>query len=210
MGLKNSGVTKSPNKKELNSSRSQQNILSAACMLFAKNGFDGTTSREIAEAAGCSEGLIFKYFKDKKTLFNTLVINWVNQCILDLEALPETTCLADELILLLNCFFDIYEDKADLNKIYLSQRFNGNKHDDLSQYRNSYVAKRNEIALARLKKYQENGEINEDVDIIQLLELFQGYALVEVLFRDMDLAKKNIKIKSLVDLMLSGIKKDKK
>lgn len=207
MDLKNSVVVKSPNKKELNSSKSQHNILSAACVLFAKNGFDGTTSREIAEAAGCSEGLIFKYFKDKKTLFNTLVIDWVKQCISELEALPTTTSLADELDLLLNCFFDIYEDKADLNKIYISQRFNGNKHDDLSQYRNSYVAKRNEIALARLKKYQENGELNKDIDIIQLLELFQGYALVEVLFRDMDPTQKNIKIKSLVDLMLGGIKK---
>ena len=98
------------------------------------------------------------------------MINWVNQCILDLELLPESTSLADELLLLLNCFFDIYEDKADLNKIYISQRFNGNKHDDLSQYRNSYVAKRNEISLARLKKYQENGEVNRDVEIIQLLE----------------------------------------
>ena len=34
--------------------------------LFAHNGFHGVTTRELAEAAGISEGLLFKMFPDAR------------------------------------------------------------------------------------------------------------------------------------------------
>lgn len=43
-------------------------ILKAALRLFAKNGYDGTTTRELAEAAGVAEGTLFRYFPNKKVI----------------------------------------------------------------------------------------------------------------------------------------------
>ena len=40
----------------------QQKILSSALKLFAKQGFDATSTRSIAQDAGVSEGLIFRHF----------------------------------------------------------------------------------------------------------------------------------------------------
>ena len=37
--------------------------------MFAEKGFDGTTTRELADAAGISEGLLFKHFPKKEALF---------------------------------------------------------------------------------------------------------------------------------------------
>jgi AcrR family transcriptional regulator len=45
-----------------------QHILETAIRLFARNGFDGTTTRQIAQEAGISEGLIFHYFPNKADL----------------------------------------------------------------------------------------------------------------------------------------------
>jgi AcrR family transcriptional regulator len=48
-------------------------IVQAAVPLFARKGFAGTTTREIAEAAGISEGLVFKHFPTKKHLYREIL-----------------------------------------------------------------------------------------------------------------------------------------
>jgi AcrR family transcriptional regulator len=44
-------------------------IIEAARVLFARNGFRGTGTSEIAAAAGCSEPVIYKHFASKQALF---------------------------------------------------------------------------------------------------------------------------------------------
>ncbi len=44
-------------------------ILRAAERLFAEKGFHGATTRDLADAAGVSEALIFKYFPTKERLY---------------------------------------------------------------------------------------------------------------------------------------------
>ena len=46
----------------------QQQILQAAAQVFAEKGFAGATIRDIARAAGVSEGSIYLYFKNKQDL----------------------------------------------------------------------------------------------------------------------------------------------
>ena len=45
-----------------------EKITQAAARAFARTGFRGTRTRDIAREAGVSEGLVFKYFPDKKSL----------------------------------------------------------------------------------------------------------------------------------------------
>ena len=44
----------------------QKEILNSALKLIAKQGFQATSTRSIAKEAGVSEGLIFRYFQNKK------------------------------------------------------------------------------------------------------------------------------------------------
>lgn len=46
----------------------QTRILQAAKRLFARQGYDGTTTRELAQAAGVAEGTIFRHFESKKAI----------------------------------------------------------------------------------------------------------------------------------------------
>lgn len=55
------------------SERSQGLILEAALQLFSKQGYRGTSIREIAEAAGVSTGNVYHHFPDKEALFRTLL-----------------------------------------------------------------------------------------------------------------------------------------
>ncbi len=51
----------------------QASLIVAAASLFAAKGFNGTTTKEIAKAAGVSEALVFKYFPTKRTLYAAIL-----------------------------------------------------------------------------------------------------------------------------------------
>ncbi len=48
--------------------QSRIRILKAAQWLFARQGYDGTTTRDLAQAAGVAEGTIFRHFATKKAI----------------------------------------------------------------------------------------------------------------------------------------------
>jgi len=48
-------------------------IVEAAVALFSRKGFRGTTTKEIAETAGCSEATIFKHFTTKEELYSAIL-----------------------------------------------------------------------------------------------------------------------------------------
>lgn len=51
----------------------QAGLISAATSLFAANGFTGTTTKQIAKAAGVSEALLFKHFPTKRALYTAIL-----------------------------------------------------------------------------------------------------------------------------------------
>ena len=54
-------------------------ILQAAQKLFAAKGFEGTTTRELAQTAGVAEGTLFRYFDNKKEiLVEVATSGWVD------------------------------------------------------------------------------------------------------------------------------------
>ncbi len=56
----------------------KQRILQAAQRLFALRGYDGTTTRDLASAAGVAEGTIFRHFDNKKAiLIEVATQGWV-------------------------------------------------------------------------------------------------------------------------------------
>ena len=46
----------------------QRSLIEAANAVFAEHGYDAATTREVAQRAGCSEGLIHRYFSGKRGL----------------------------------------------------------------------------------------------------------------------------------------------
>ena len=48
-------------------------IIKASQNVFVEKGFNGTTTRELAEAAGVSEALLFKHFASKEALYSAIL-----------------------------------------------------------------------------------------------------------------------------------------
>jgi AcrR family transcriptional regulator len=57
----------------LDSDERRRGIVAAAVPLFARKGFAGTTTKELAEGAGISEGLLFRHFPSKKLLYDEIL-----------------------------------------------------------------------------------------------------------------------------------------
>jgi TetR/AcrR family transcriptional regulator len=70
-------------------------ILDAAADLFARRGFSGTTTREIAAAVGTSETVLFRHFPTKERLYDAILerripSSEVGRWIEDLRAIAST------------------------------------------------------------------------------------------------------------------------
>ena len=61
--------------------KTREHILETALSLFASKGYDETTMRDIAAAAGCSLGLAYRYFSRKEEM----VLELYEQCARELE-----------------------------------------------------------------------------------------------------------------------------
>ncbi len=73
----------------------QASLISAATSLFAANGFTGTTTKQIAKAAGVSEALLFKHFPTKQALYTAILAEKTQYSELR-EAVEEATKKRDD------------------------------------------------------------------------------------------------------------------
>ncbi len=51
----------------------REQILQTAVTLFSQRGFKGTTTKEIARAAGVSEAMVFRHFESKEVLYKAIL-----------------------------------------------------------------------------------------------------------------------------------------
>jgi AcrR family transcriptional regulator len=91
----------------------KQSLIVAATKLFARHGYEATTTREIAARAGCSEGLIHRYFKGKEGLLLAVMSSHISWRLLELtERLPLSASLEEEIRQLVSWEVDrMWEDR---------------------------------------------------------------------------------------------------
>ncbi|BBX47332.1 hypothetical protein GCM10009641_15300 [Mycobacterium cookii] len=72
----------------------QRALVEAAAEVFAEQGFDAAVTKEIARRAGCSESMLFHYFRDKQGIFEQVVSRQIAEGVTEaedkvLESLPD-------------------------------------------------------------------------------------------------------------------------
>ena len=97
----------------------KQDIVQAATLLFAEQGFDGTTTLQISKQAGITEPVIYYHFTGKDELFTGIIASAFETFFAHLEDLPENTDTEFEKIEnLIALHFDIVKEMPD--QIYLA------------------------------------------------------------------------------------------
>ncbi|MBU7005390.1 TetR/AcrR family transcriptional regulator [Phosphitispora fastidiosa] len=191
-------------------SKRRQQIMDAAIKVFAKKGFNGTTTREIAREAGIAEGTIFRYFKTKKDLLLSLVSPYVVQSLAD--TLEEVCGEDDETVLkaILRNRLKIINKNIDLVRLLLAE---SQFHPEL---RELFVAKIVMEAAGLLERYIaqkiEDGEY-KDIEPAIAVRALAGMTGIFVLWREYLAGEKYIAfedekvVDAIADIYLNGIRK---
>lgn len=101
----------------------RESILNTALKLFANEGFDAVSTKQIALEAKVSEGLIFKHFQSKKALLNILM----TEVLLKIPSIFNTILIENNAHHILRKSietpFEIEEKDFDLWRLYLMMKW---------------------------------------------------------------------------------------
>jgi AcrR family transcriptional regulator len=87
-------------------------IIQAVRGVFAEKGFHGTTTRELARAAGVSEALLFKHFPDKEALFSAMQLACCEQHLIRYQRLEALEPSASTLVLMVHFLVSVIVDSG--------------------------------------------------------------------------------------------------
>ena len=73
----------------LKAAQRREQLIEVATKLFAKTGYDGTPTFEIAKAAGVTEPILYRHFKSKQELFVAIVREVSNRTLEEWQALTQ-------------------------------------------------------------------------------------------------------------------------
>jgi AcrR family transcriptional regulator len=104
----------------------QKEILNSALKLIAKQGFQATSTRSIAKEAGVSEGLIFRYFQNKKGLLSFMLNEGQNKLLKMIQPIEKLTHPKVILKHIISLPFNLTMDQKDFLKIFYSLRWQMN------------------------------------------------------------------------------------
>jgi AcrR family transcriptional regulator len=138
----------------------EQALIGAASKLFASRGFEATTTREIAAKAGCSEGLIHRYFQSKAGLLLAIIQCRISQEVADLSERVPARNVQDEILQLVEWEVDhMWGDREFLRVIVPRALLDKNLAEPISRIGQLQRAK----AIAeRLRKFKECGSMTKE------------------------------------------------
>jgi AcrR family transcriptional regulator len=123
-----------------------------AITLFSEKGYDATSMREIAEAAGITKPVIYYYFKNKEHLCNHLISSGLEEFRQNLQRVSKAKSKSalDQIIQMVDIHFDFCKRHIELMRFIYAINFGPDrKKIDYDFYAYSMEIFRMQIALMR-------------------------------------------------------------
>ncbi|AKQ47553.1 hypothetical protein TH63_07780 [Rufibacter radiotolerans] len=132
-------------KRKIQRETSLQSILDAALELFAEQGYDKTSIRQIAQRADISLGLLYNYFKSKEDLLKEILVKGRQDILASFER-PEGLTPIQFLEHHIRKTFELLEKNKNFWRLYHSLRLQSEVLRTLEQE----VAAENQMILQKL------------------------------------------------------------
>jgi AcrR family transcriptional regulator len=185
----------------------EQALLEAATKLFARQGYEVTTTREIAASAGCAEGLIHRYFSGKAGLLLTMIQNRASAQVEDLNLrMPLASKFNDEFFRLVDWELErMWQDRDFLRVIIPRALVDSAFGSVLGQVSTS---RHSEAIVQRLKKFKECKSLS--LEELQGLARFVGllgfgFGFLRPVALGQDRARAKNMAHSIAKILLRGI-----
>lgn len=138
-------------------------ILAAARRVFAQKGFAAASITDIARAAEVSDGLIYKYFENKRDLLFHVLREFYERVMADLEAVvARGASFRDRLRNLIAQHLTVFIADADLCRLFFAEvRVASDYHGSAIQALNRRYAS---VMVKLVEQGIAAGEVRDDVD----------------------------------------------
>ena len=149
---------------------SRREILRVAEDIFANKGYVPTTTREIAEAAGVTKGLLFYHFQTKQQLYMTVVESVMDS--MSKLVIPQAQIVGTDRLVHVRSFLDGWtEFQADHpNALKLITRELMDEGKFYQRIADDYIKPLYEFGMAFLKEGITEGVFN-DIDPFHLVQI---------------------------------------
>jgi TetR/AcrR family transcriptional regulator, fatty acid metabolism regulator protein len=148
-------------------------ILDAAKGAFADKGFEGTSIADIARIAQISDGLVYRYFRNKRELLYEVLRKFYERILLDLETQAfKHAAFSARLEALIRRHLEVFVSDTDLCRLFISEVRTA------SDYEGSSIQELNRLytsVLIRIvKDAVKSGEVRPDVNPKLLRDVIFG------------------------------------
>jgi len=192
----------------------RKQLIEVSIDLFSRKGFAGTTTKEIAAAAGVTEAIIFRHFATKQDLYTAIVermcsrdetAGWLRGA----ESLMERN--DDEALLryLMKGILDFTQADRRYERLILFAALEGNELALMHQNATSWIGK---SVLEYIARRQREGAIiaaSPELVLFALVGTVKFYAARKYLFGCGDEADDQRAIEDLVRIFVNGIRTGK-
>jgi AcrR family transcriptional regulator len=169
--------TASPQPGKRDKEKRQRSLIEAANAVFAEHGYDAATTREVAERAGCSEGLIHRYFGGKRGLLRA-VMESKAAAVLDgfSSALPDRDNVKDDIEQALLWPLGVLWEHRDFMRVSVAQ---ATIDPELGRSVAGRIHnQRVHLILEKLRRHKEAGRIRPDVDLEAVAQAVAGFGFM--------------------------------
>lgn len=177
-------------------------IMKSFSVLMGEKDFNSITTAEIAGNASVTEGLIYKYFKDKKDLLYQVLNEHFTEFLAKIQdrVSNEKTCV-EKLEVIIFSSLESYAENRVFSKILLLEVRNSQEYFNSPAY--ARVRKYAGLILGIIEKGVEEGELRSDTDPYLLRKVILGAiehaCLGEVIFsRKLDIDQATYGIANII------------
>ena len=170
----------------------REQILQTAVSLFSQRGFKGTTTKEIARAAGVSEAMVFRHFENKDALYGAILdtkgcqdgvhrFPWEEN-----ETLRKAIEQKDDLAVFYNIAFDaLNKHQADVGFMRLLFYSALEEHELADRFFHEFIERIYEFICGYIETRQRDGafrEINPRIVVRSFLGMLIHHSLNNILW----------------------------
>lgn len=178
----------------------KEQLLDIATHLFSQYGLEGTTTKDIAKAAGVSSGLLYHYYKSKEELLLDVVMRFVTTSEdLNLEKVDCHGPIEEVLPRILHMMADFFEKHRDEMLLIFKA---GTQFPAIGQALRSMKNRSRSIFIDLLRDRAAKGEIVE-CDFERMAGALGNFVAMEHILE----APNRNDIDSISELILFGLKK---
>jgi AcrR family transcriptional regulator len=189
----------------------RQDIIKAAIEVFARNGFRGTTTRDLAAHADVNEAIIFRHFNTKQELYRAILEQKLTQsqdarCLLE----QQLTAPADDQKFFESFgqqFLERHEEDSTFMRLLMFSALEGH---ELSEMFLASIAGRDPLA-AYIQRRMDDGvfrRMDPNLAARAILGMFVAYIQMQEIFgqKKIKTFERNEVVKTFVSIFLTGMK----